>query len=408
MIQASRFSSPFRRFLIVAVAATTMFSAPVAAQAVAQAGATAATKRVLGIDDYAKWRSINGASVSADGKWVTYDLAFMNTAATETHPVLHLLRLSDDQDSQVANASGGAFSPDGKWLAYLIDPSGGGRGGRGGRGAAGGQGGRGQTAAPPPPRRVELRNLATGAVQSWQDIQSFTFSASSSHLVLRRRAPGAANANAGRGGAGGAAPGGAANGPNGAAAEGAGGPRGADVILHDLASGHDQLLGSVGEISFNKKGDLLAYTVDAAPRDGNGLFVLDLRNDRVNTLDNDARVYSRLTWNDAGTGLAVLKGVDVDKMRERDNELVVYPEVQSMLGDVEGTPIKLDPASAAGFPRGFVLSDRAALDWSGDNKRVFFGIKEQVAAPDTSARRRNADEYADVDVWNSRDERIQS
>ena len=32
--------------------------------------------------------------------------------------------------------------------------------------------------------------------------------------------------------------------------------------------------------SFNKTGDLLAYTVDATVRDGNGLFVLDLRNGR--------------------------------------------------------------------------------------------------------------------------------
>ena len=41
----------------------------------------------------------------------------------------------------------------------------------------------------PPPRRVELRNLVTGAVQSWQDIQTFSFAGTSSHLILRRRAP---------------------------------------------------------------------------------------------------------------------------------------------------------------------------------------------------------------------------
>jgi dipeptidyl aminopeptidase/acylaminoacyl peptidase len=54
-----------------------------------------------------------------------------------------------------------------------------------------------------------------------------------------------------------------------------------------------------------------------------------------------------------------------------------------------------------------VVSDRSALTWSADSKRVFFGIKEQVAAPRTNARR-NADEEADVDNWNTRDERIQS
>ena len=62
---------------------------------------------------------------------------------------------------------------------------------------------------------------------------------------------------------------------------------------------------------------------------------IDLESGRVNPLDNDARIYSRLTWNDAGTGLAVLKGVDVDKMRERDNVLVVYPDVQAALNSAE-------------------------------------------------------------------------
>jgi hypothetical protein len=109
---------------------------------------------------------------------------------------------------------------------------------------------------------VELRNLATGAVRSWQDIQSFTFSAASSHLILRRRPATPAAGAAGRGAAadsgGGApaAPGGGAGG--GAAASGVetGTPRGVDVTLHNLTTGRDQLLGSVGDIAFNKSGEL--------------------------------------------------------------------------------------------------------------------------------------------------------
>jgi len=46
------------------------------------------------------------------------------------------------------------------------------------------------------------------------------------------------------------------------------------------------------------------------------------------------------------------------------------------------------------------------LQWSEDNKRIFFGMKEQVAAPDTT--RRTTDEQQDVDVWNTMDERVQS
>ena len=45
-------------------------------------------------------------------------------------------------------------------------------------------------------------------------------------------------------------------------------------------------------------------------------------------LDNDARNYNRLTWNDDGTAVAVLKGSDVEKMREKDNVLLAFTDVQ--------------------------------------------------------------------------------
>ena len=126
------------------------------------------------------------------------------------------------------------------------------------------------------------------------------------------------------------------------------GPRGTDVIIHNLVSGRDQLLGSVNEIAFNKSGELLAYTTDSAVRDGNGLFVIDLKTNRFVPLDNDAKIYSRLTWSDDGAALAVLKGSDVEKMRERDNLLLAFASVQAAMGDIEAAPATLDPAKATG------------------------------------------------------------
>ena len=72
--------------------------------------------------------------MSGDGKWVTYGLAFTNVAPADTKPVLHLLNLETNQDVSVANGTGGVFSDDSRWIAYQVDPSGGGRGGRGRRG----------------------------------------------------------------------------------------------------------------------------------------------------------------------------------------------------------------------------------------------------------------------------------
>ena len=104
----------------------------------------------------------------------------------------------------------------------------------------------------------------------------------------------------------------------------------------------------------------------------------------------------------------MLKGSDVEKMREKDNVLLAFRDVAAALRDGAAVPppVVLEPAKADGFPKGWVVSDRAALAWSEDGKRVFFGAKEQVATPDTT--RKTTDEAADVDVWNTGDDRVQS
>ena len=419
---------------------------------------TSATgKKILSVNDYAKWRNIENALISGDGKWVTYGLRFTNTAQADSKPVLHIYNQSTGRDLEIANATNASFSPDSRFIVYQVDTpaAGGGRGG--GRGAAGApldstgaavvtpptvvpptapptippvvdsanppgvnpgapnaQTGRGGT--PPAAgalRRFELRELATGRTQAWQDMQSAIFSPTSSHLLMRRRAAGAPDAagggRAGGGGGGGGGGGFGGGGGAGAAFANASGTtaHGTDALLLDLSTTRTQFLGSVGEISFNKKGDWLAYTVDATGRDGNGLFLLDMQNGRTEVLDNDARNYNHLTWTEDGTGVAVLKARDIDKMREHDNALIAFPNVRASLTNIEAGPARLDASTSQGFPKGFVISDRASLVWSVDNKRVFLGIIQQGAALDTN-RRRSADSVPDVDVWRTQDERIQS
>jgi len=418
-------SSGLRIMTLILVLAVALAAVPAFSQA------PPAAKKAMTVDDYAKWRNIASQAISRDGKWVAYVLQLTNTIPAEAKPVLHLLNLETNVEVSVNDASDAVFSPDSKWIAYQVDPGAAqrARAARSGSGAAPStspatppvtppapapseaagaqpgqsQAGRGAAPAAIPPRRVDLRNLETGTVRSWQDIGTFTFAPTSTHLVLRRRGAETAGPTGTRGGGPGAPAAGAA-----AATASGTGPRGLDAILLDLRTGGYQLLGSLGDFAFNRPGDLLAFTVDAAVKDGNGVFVFDARNGRVTPLDNDAKSYNRLAWNEDGTAVAVLKGSEVEKMRERNNVLIAFPDITDALKDGASAPapVILDPAKTDGFPKGWVVSDRAALAWSEDNKRVFFGIKEQVPAPDTA--RKSTDEAADVDVWNTGDERVQS
>jgi len=416
----ARTLSSSRRITVFVLVLTVAFAA-----AAAQPAPQTAVKKALTVDDYTKWRDIASRAISADGKWVVYVLQLTNTIPAEAKPVLHLLNLETNVEVTVNDASDPVFSPDSKWIAYQVDPGAAQRA-RASRSTSGSapstapatpptsppvptdsagaqpaQAGRGGAAQPIPPRRVELRNLETGAVRSWQDIGTFTFAPTSAYIVLRRRGAETGAPTGMRGGGPQAA-------GQAAAASSTTAPRGLDAILLNLRTGGFHLLGSVGEFVFNRTGELLAYAVDAALKDGNGVFIFDTRSGRTTPLDNDAKNYSRLAWNEDGTALAVLKGSEVEKMREKNNILLAFPDVPALLkeGVAAPVPVVFEPEKADGFPKGWVASDRAPLSWSEDNKRVFFGMKEQVPAPDTT--RKSTDEAADVDVWNTGDERVQS
>jgi dipeptidyl aminopeptidase/acylaminoacyl peptidase len=396
-----------RALRIVAVLSLTFFASSAVAQdrsptnSTPASTATRADKKILTSDDYPKWKAIDGAQLSPDGKWASYGTRFTNVLTPDAKPVLHIYNTATGATVTVADASNAQFSSDSKWIVYQIEIQPPARGARpaGGDSAAGAD--TANRARPATPgqvtRKTELRELATGKVQSWQDIATATFSPTATHLLLRRRPP--------TGGAGGAAGGGApGGGPGGGGAGGAARPT--DALLVTLATSKSQFMGSVNSAEFNRTGTMLAYTVDATVKDGNGLFVIDLPGGRTLPIDNEALTYNRLTWNDEGTSIAVLKSKEVPRMREKDNKLMVFPNVASTVAGA-ATPVALDAAVTAGFPKGWVVSDRASLDWSSDNKRVFFGIMKQVAAPDTG-RRRSTDSVPDVDVWRTADERIQS
>jgi dipeptidyl aminopeptidase/acylaminoacyl peptidase len=399
---------PFLSSPLLSAVLAAPFLAPAAASPVVAAGsprpdvlAPAANadsaKKVLGPDDYGRWRTVGDQSISSDGKWVTWVYRFTNVAERDAKPELHVLNLDTNEDVAIPDASGGTFSPDARWIVYQVDsmPP---RNGRGGRGAQAGQepqaaGDRGGGSRPETHHRVELRELATGRTQVWHDMQSGTFNRASTFLLVRNR-PAARGRGFGRGGFGG--------GGGGAEAQAGG----SDAILYDLTVGRGQLLGSAGDAAFNRAGDMLAYTVDATVRDGNGLFVVDLDNGATHALDNDARTYARMAWNDAGTGVAVLKGKDVPEMRERDNVLLVVPDVRAALADRKRASATLD-TTAAGFPDGWVISERSPVSWSEDGGRVFLGAMPQTPAKDT-VRVESSDSTTDVDVWRTADRTIQS
>ena len=394
--------SQFHRVAVLAVAV----AIALAAYALPQAQTPA--KKAMTIDDYTKWRSISGQEISADGKWVAYTLQFTNVVAGRVEAGPPPAEPGDERRGdgggrhrrdllarlEVGRLPGGPRRPR---SAARGRPRRRGRrpaataGGapapvrRRQRGAAGQRGGRARArrrGSSPARRAAQPRDRRRAVVAGHRDVRLLGHIHASVPPAprrrsavrrrrpprRRRRAPGAA-----------AAPVPAR--PSGAAAAPAA-PRGLDAVLLDLRTGRYQLLGSVADIAFNRTGELLAYTVDAAVKDVNGLFVFDTRTGRTTALRQRREELQPARLERRGQRA---RGAQGQRRREdaREGQRARSPSRTSPAALKDGaaapTPVVLDPAKADGFPKGWVVSDRAALTWSEDNKRVFFGMKEQVA-----------------------------
>ena len=310
-------------------------------------------KKVLTIDDYAKWRSVGQTSISPDGRWLTYAYS-----RREVDDSLFIKEIDGGDPAVVVRGSNPEFSKDSRWVAYYINPpeqeDGGGRGDA-----------RGGNDADRPARVVELRDLDTGETRKWDNAQSFAF-AEAGHAFMVQKSSTDSEAE----------------------------HEGTDLIVRYLESGMEELIGYVDEYGADESGARLAYTVDGPDGESNGVNLLVL-NTRVRTVLDAEReaTYVRLTWGGdpdeqvepALDALAVLKGKDDDELTERVNAVLLWPAVSEGAG-----PLVLDPrpedneeadTNRYGLASDRVLSEKGPLRWSPDATRLFVQTRLQQPAP---------------------------
>jgi len=237
----------------IRIAATLFIGAgTVSAQQQQGASPPTNTKPVLGSADYAKWETLGNGALSPDGKWVAYDLRRGN-GSTE----LRYRTVDSDNEHIARSANGPQFTSNGHWLLYTITPDttgGGGRGGRGGRGGAGAA----PTSTTANRNKVGAVDLRTGAMATFDDVQSFTLSSDGAYAALRRYP--------------------------------ASGRRAADVIVRDLDAATELTFGNVAESAWSDDGAMLALAIDVDGKTGNGVQLLNVRTgaDRKSTRLNSS------------------------------------------------------------------------------------------------------------------------
>lgn len=148
--------------------------------------------------------------------------------------------------------------------------------------------------------------------------------------------------------------------------------KGSDLILLELTTSKQFNIGNVSEFAFDKKGQWLAWIIDAQEKSGNGVQLRNMSTGAIFSLESDKAVYEKLTWTEKGDGLAVLKGIEDENYEDKLYSLVGFNQFSS------DAPKKVsyDPKADKNFPKGMTISPNRNPLWTDDFAGILLGIHE--------------------------------
>ena len=345
---------------------------------------TPAGKKPLTIAEAETWRSVRGAALSPDGKWFAH-----RAGAGDGDADLVLRNNADGTETKFPGGTGfGAlnFSLDSKWFAFTYSPS--------TKGAAPGA---------RPKAKVVLVNLGTGEKTEIEGAASFRFNGeAATHVAYRKVTE-------------------APTGPPAPGAAPAPTATGSDLVLYELATGADLVLGNVADFEFDKKGGWLVTVIDAAGQIGNGIHLRDMKTGAVHVIESGRAAYRALSWNEDTTAFTVTKGTDDAASEGKWLSIVGF-------ADLGPKPAKTvyDPKTDKDFPADMGISGGAT--WTDSLDGFAFSIvarkkkgevapapKEVKTDPKDDGKKGKKGSFApagdgakpDLVVWHWKDERLQ-
>lgn len=292
--------------------------------------------------DIPSWKSISTFSVqmSPDGTWMAYGLL-----PVEGDGELIVQKAAEPDDKKnypigATNFPSFSFAENSKWIAFKEAPK------DREKKAAAKTGGKGL------PDKLVLLDLAADKKTVFEKVNGYAFNGkAATHIAMQLSKEG-----------------------------NSGDAKGSDLLLVNLATGKRQNIGNVQEFAFNKGGEYLAYTVDAANKSGNGIYLFHVPTGNTKLVDSDTATYRSLNWTEKGDALALLKMVK-DKAYKQEHGKVLGIK---NLANPELTIFdpKLDSLS---FPLDKTISANRRPMWSEDLTRLFFGVhkleKEKKETP---------------------------
>lgn len=377
-----------------------------------QARPAAAAKRALTHADYDSWRSIQGQQLARDGKFVAYALVPQDgdgeiivrnlaTGAEYRHgrgwrPPMPMPDFSDPSAAQMFIAQMGrltrpAFTADSRFVVFSIEPN-----------KADVLKARKDKKKPEemPKNALGIMDLASGQVTRVERIKNFQVPEDGAGYIAYLLEPKAEEKKDDKKPEETAttAPGAQPNRP------GARGTRkkeyGSDLVLRSTTNGSERAFADALDYSFSKDAKTLVYAVASKKEEGNGVYAITVGSDAAPaTLLTGKGKYTKLTWDEDQTQLAFISDRDDAAAQQPKFKLYHWKRGAAKADDTVST-------TTPGFRSGQVISERAALNFTLDGNRLFFGIAPPPE-PERDPEAEATDEKVLVDLWHWKDDYIQ-
>ena len=323
--------------------------------------------------DYGQWETLGrGSILSPNGQWLAYPITRSNGENE-----LRVANTVTDARTVASFGEDAAFSADSRWLGYAIGQS---------DDAPAGL----DASEKPVSADLGLLDLNSLEVEVIKSVATFAFSENNAYLAVHRTPPLAETEQDG--------------GDMDSPVESIG----SVLVVRSLNTNTDVQFANVSAFAWQDAGVLLAMTIAAEGRTGNGVQLFNPETGKLRTLISGNSLFTGLSWRSEEDDLVVLRSHSRTGYEGDTHNILTWRG----LAATQTSALTYDSTTDANFPKNFRIVDERQPSWSDDGTAVFFGMRQWETSPDTNGEStKNTDgndkeKPADVDVWHSQDRRI--
>ncbi len=358
--------------------------------------------RMLTHEDYDRWNSFRGQTLSRDGSWLSYTV---RPADSERDSQLKIRATDRDEGYVVTRGRSARFAPEQDIIVYLVSPD-----PKAVEEAS-------EKKLPPdqrPATKLEILNLDSGQTTTTDRVTNFQIpqEAGSWIAYLRDRTmeepePAAEVDNFGA--------------EESQAQESSEKTEesdenssdskksdGRDLIVRSLTGRAELVYPHVTSYTFNREGTRLALATSSKSGDADALAILELGQIEPSIVLDGPGEYKRMTWDESGTRLGFLSNKDTYESDDPTWTLYCW--------NAESGEVKpLAATDYDGLKTDWIVSDNGFLRFSKDGSRLYFGTAPEPDDPDKadddekteSQNEEKKEPEVKVDVWHWQDPYLQ-